>query len=377
MRTFLSLIALAVVLAGCRYDPPPEVTLVIPEDNSIVKGDPIRLEFTEPVRTRSLEVRVWPGNKSYYDVEGNLLPEYGPILEICTPVSSPCGADGGVKLFLDPDRKAATIELVAEEAFGPFGDPLRLEVTGALEDDKGNRRNVSTFFDFQVISERWNPYADAVEPNGDVTGEVTTEPLDVREGFHLFHAEFTEPLPLPQQFFSHVRINSDDGTFVWVMVDADPIPDAPGNTDDPTLLAPDFGEEGFLFAVRGGIYQDRDDPDELVFETEPFTLAQEIGVVYFELQDMVMHGRITVDTDEDRSRWDGTMAVSGVYMRVTSSGNETQFDPTQANFQVFELRPEELPEGLPKACDDDPCININGKCDLLTDVDWPPVAVCP
>ena len=362
MKT-VSLVALAVVFAGCRYDPPPEVTLLIPEDSSIVKGDPIRLEFSEPVKTTSLEVRVWPGNKSYYDVEGNLLPEYGPILEICTPVSSPCGADGGVRLLLDPDRTAATIELLVEDAFGPFGDPLRLEVTGKLEDDEGNRRNVSTFFDFQIVSERWNP--------GDI------DYVDVREGFHLFHAEFTEPLPMPQQFFSHVRIDQHEGTFVWVMVDADPIPDAPKNTDDPVLLVPDFGEEGFLFTVRGGIYQDRDDPDELVFDTEPFDLAQEIGPVYFELQDMVMHGRITVDPDEDRSRWDGTMAVSGVYIRVTSTGSETQYDPTQANFQVFELRPEETPEGLPEVCEDDPCIHVNGKCDLLTDVAWPPVAVCP
>lgn len=372
MRHLLWPTMLLIALAGCRYDPPPEVTLVIPDTNAFVKGDPIRLEFSEPVRSRSLEVRVWPGNKSYYDIEGELLPEYDAVLPLCTPTSSPCG-DGAVRLLMETDRRAATIELLEDDALGPFGDPLRLEVTGALEDDQGNKRNVSTFYDFQIIEERWDPYADIVESDDVVEGDdVIVEPLGVTEGFHLFHAEFTSPIKLPQQFHSEVRIDQLSGTFIWVMIDSDPIPDAPPNTDDPALLLPDLGAESFIFTVRGKIKRDADDPDELVFDTEAFTLSQDISGIYFELQGMVMHGRIT--TEDGRSRWDGTMAVAGVYMEVNGQG--TTYDAEQANFQIFELHEDEIPEGLPTVCEEDICSHMGGKCDLLPDVDWPPAFLC-
>jgi len=375
MRRLLITPLLIVTFLGCRYDPPPEVTLVIPESNSFVKGDPIRLEFSEPVKAASLEIRVWPGNKSFYDDEGDLLPGHDPVLDTCTPATSPCGEGGAVLLTLDAGRAAASIELTKDDAFGALGEPLRLEITGALEDDEGNRRHASTWFDFQIIEERWNPYADVVDP-GDA-GDVVTEPLEIREGFHLFHAEFTEPLPLPQQFHADLRVNEDTGEFIWVMIDSDPIPDAAPNTADPALLLPDNGDEGFIFAVHGQAERDREDPDEgLVFDTEPFTLAQDISGIYFELQDMVMHGRVTVNEESGRSRWDGTMAVSGVYLLVTSTGKETQFDPTQANFQIFSLFEDEIPDGVPTVCEDDPCVNVSGKCDLLTDMDWPPESVC-
>jgi len=373
MRHLFVVLFLAVLFGGCSYDPPPEVALVIPATNAFVKGELIRLEFSEPVKSASLEVRVWPGNKSYYGIEGDLLPEYEPVLELCTPISSPCGDGDAVRLVMDPDRKAASIKLVTDDALGPFGDPLRLEVTGALEDDAGNRRKVSTFFDFQIIEERWNPFADVVEPGdaGDVW-DVNVEPLGIKEGFHLFHAEFTSPIKLPQQFYSEVAIDQLSGKFIWVMMDADPTPEAPKNTDDPALLLPDHGDEGFIFSVRGEIKRDADDPEELVFDTESFTLSQEIGMIYFELQGMVMHGRIT--EEDGRSRWDGTMAVAGIYMEVAGQG--TTYDAEQANFQIFELHEAEIPEGIPTVCEDDPCSHVGGKCDLLLDIDWPPESVC-
>lgn len=372
MRHLLWPTMILIALAGCRYDPPPEVTLVIPATNAFVKGDPIRLEFSEPVRSRSLEIRVWPGNKSYYDIEGELLPQYDAVLPLCTLASSPCGG-GAVRLLMESGRRAVTIELLEDDALGPFGDPLRLEITGALADDKGNTRNVSTFYDFQIIEERWDPYADVVEPGDLVEGEdVILDPLGVTEGFHLFHAEFTSPIKLPQQFHSEVQIDQLSGAFIWVMIDSDPIPDAPPNTDDPALLLPDLGDESFIFTVRGKIKRDADDPDELVFDTEPFTLSQDISGIYFELQGMAMHGRITVE--DGRSRWDGTMAVAGVYMEVNGQG--TTYDAEQANFQIFELHEEEIPEGLPTVCEDDPCTHMGGKCDLLADVDWPPAFLC-
>ena len=372
MRHLLWPVVVAIAFGGCRYDPPPEVSLVLPPSNSFVKGDPIRLEFSEPVKSASLEIRVWPGNKSYYDAEGDLLPDHPAVLDLCSPTSSPCSG-GAVRLVMEPGREAATIDLLEADAFGPFGDPLRLEVTGALEDDAGNRRNASTWFDFQVIEERWDPFADVVEPEdipgGDIEG---VEPLGVTEGFHLFHAEFTSPIKLPQQFHSEVEIDQLSGVFIWVMMDSDPIPDAPNNTDDPALLLPDHGDESFIFTVRGKIKRDQEDSGELVFDTEPFTLSQDISGIYFELQNMVMHGRITVE--DGRSRWDGTMAVGGVYMEVNGQG--TTYEAEQANFQIFELLEDEIPEDIPTVCEDDLCSHMGGKCDLLPDVDWPPEFLC-
>ena len=384
-------------MAACNYNPPPDIDLgcrgesADDETVELLLGEPIPLCFSEPIRPESLEIRVWPGRLDTFDIEGERLPHVEPILDTCTLASSPCGAGGGVDLTIDAASRMASMRLTNPGALGPLAQPLQMEVTGRLADTNGQHRKVSRFFAFQIVAETWNPYADTAtgvdvaQPIGDAMGEVADgadvapedvpppEPLGVAEGVHLFCANFTDPMELAQQFFGDFQVNQLTGDFVAVLVDADPTPGSPANSCVPGELRLDTGEQGFLFTVRGKITRDPADGG-LLFVTDFVTLVQSIGIT-FELVDMVLRGRITIDEASGRSRWDGTMAVRQVILRVGEA--ETIYDDVDpANFQIYQLHPDEVPEGTPSTCDADPCTAVGGKCDLLPGVTWPPDEVC-
>jgi hypothetical protein len=355
--------------AGCAYDAPPDVSLVAPPGNRFLVGDPIRLAFSEPVRTESLEVIVWPGRKDLYDREGERLPNVAPILETCTVATSPCGA-GGVVLTLTDDRTGATIH-VPDEALGPTGQPLVLEVTGRIEDDAGRRKKVSRSFDFQIVRQAWDPYADVVQEDTPADSGPPLPDATIAEGPHFFFAQFTTPISLPQQFWVDARIDHEAGRYLMVLTDADPVSKAPRNTTDPTQCTVDLGEEGFLFVATGRVYQEAPGADP-VFEGDAFDLAQTIGPILFERRGMVMRG--TVTEQDGRARWDGTMAVTEVYYAVGDS--ETIYPADQANFQLFQLLEAEVPTEMPRVCVPNPCKDLAGTCNLPSGA-WPPPAFCP
>jgi hypothetical protein len=358
----------AALLAACTYNPPPDVTLDGPANGLFVTGEPIILRFSEPVLKGSLEIRVWPGQKDLYDVEGALLPGVDPILDICTAMTSPCGESAGVKLSFVGDRTEA--RLTAEpDALGPMGQPLVLEVMGTLADDSGHKKGVSRFFDFQIVETLWDPFADVVEEDISTEEVTVVEPLNVWEGPVLMHADFTSPIKLSQQFFCDLNVNQMTGDFVVLLTDADPFDWAPKNTNKPEELYQDTGDDSFIFIIHGVVSRDTD--GDMVFESEPVTLIQNIGPISFELRDMVTAGKI--DETGDVARWDGTLAVKEVYYEVNGQG--TTYPSDQANFEIFQLLPEQIPEKMPYVCDPDPCSVVKGRCDLLPD--WPPPAVCP
>jgi hypothetical protein len=361
-RVSVLVIALMSGASGCVYDPPPEVTLVAPPHNRFMVGEPILLAFSEPVNPESLEVRVWPGKEDLYDSERQRLPWVEPVMEICTPATSPCDP-GGVVLSLSENRTGASIE-VPDEALGPCGQPLVLEVTGRIENDAGRSKKVSRFFDFQIVREVCDM----------VVREPGEDALDVRvtEGAHFFFAEFTTPIKLPQQFWVDIRVDHAAGRFLMVLTDADPKDGMPRNTDDPTKCVMDKGDEGFLFTARGRLCQESPGADP-VFEGEAFTLALTIGPILFELRDVVMRG--TVSVEDGLSRWDGTMAVREVYYQVGDI--EQVYPEDQANFRVFQVRDSDIPQGMPRVCDDDPCAGLAGMCGIPEGASWPVPQFCP
>jgi hypothetical protein len=369
--TILVALGLTVGAGGCAYDPPPEVRLVAPTGNRFLLGTPIVLAFSEPVRADSLVIRVWPGKKDLYDLEGMRLPEVQPLLDRCAVAVAPCQA--GVVLTLADDRQTASLA-VDEGALGPEGQPLVLEVTGSLQDDKGRRKKVSRFFDFQIVRDIWTPSDDVLV--GDATGEadatdVPPIPVTVSEGPHFFFAQFTSPIELPQQFWCDIRVQPDTGRFLIVLTDADPVDGAPRNTTDPTQCVVDTGVEGFIFTAQGTLHQATADADP-TFEGDAFTLSLLIGPILFELRDVVMRG--TVSVQDGRSRWDGTMAVREVYYKV---GDIEEFYPSdQANFQMTQLLTTEVPPTMGRVCDATPCTVVGGKCDLPAGT-WPIPAFCP
>ncbi len=365
------LLLLVVLASACTYNPPPDVTLVAAEGKYFKLGDPIRLQFSEPVAKGSLSIRVWPGEEKFYTLEGERKADVEALVDTCGADDKSCA--GGTTVALDSTRTEATLSIPADK-LGILDRPLVLEVAGTLADDANHQRNVSVFFDFQIVETIWNPYAEVVEDLGEDSGTEVAEdvappePLGVVVGHFLFFAEFTSPIKLPQQFWSDLQINQQTGHFVLLMCDADPVDGAPKNTSNPAELKWDNGDESFIFVMHGKVQ--RDDEGKLTFQSEPFTMAQTIGPITFELRDMVASG--SIDQSGDKAVWNGTLAVKEVYYEV--GGQETIYPADQANFQIFEVATELVPEGVPIVCMADPCSTIGGKCDLLPD--WPPADVC-
>lgn len=273
---------------------------------------------------------------------------------------------GEVSLVLDETRTVATLR-VAPGALGPLAQPLVLEVSDRLADPSGHQVGYPQYFDFQIVERR----------EGSVTCRqdgVEVVPYEVATGAFLFFAHFASPpspIELNQQFFCDIAANLRSGRFVILCTDADPRPGAPLNTQDPAQLKIDTGAEGFIFTLRGCVGQDQS--QGYVFEADPFTLALTIGPITFALRDTILSGRIGTDTATGLAKWDGTMAVGELYMNV--GGQETVYPANKANFQLSQIPPSLIPEGMPRACDADPCAVVGGSCDLLKP--WPAPEVCP
>jgi hypothetical protein len=376
----------ALVALGCDYDPPPDVVTFACQNNLCVVGEPIVLVFSEPVRPESVAVEVWPGARDAYDLEGRRLPSAAPIVPLCTWHDSPCGADEGVRLVLDEGRKELSIS-VSPGALGPLYQPLVLELKGTLRDDAGRTLDVTRSFDFQMVPGVAPPPSDtvggdgggnddALTPGDTAAADVPPEFLGVREGPLLFFAMLAVPSPridLPQQYFGDVQIDQETGAFSLLLTDADPIANAPLNTTNPAELELDLGIEGFVFLVQGTI---RRQDGALVFESRPFTLQLKIGTITFALRETTMRGTISVDAASGLTRWDGTMAVTTLMIQI-GAGAPQDYPAQQNNFALLQLRSDEVPAGLPRVCDANPCADLVGpQCDVPSE-GWPPADVCP
>lgn len=381
----LASLAIGVLAAGCNYDPPPDVIEFACEDNRCVLGEPIVLRFSEPVKASSVAVIVWPGEKNTYDLEGRRLDTVQPLLERCGVEDSPCGTNDGVVLTLDCAGVTLSMD-AAEGALGPLNRPLVLEIASTLEDDAGRKLNVSRSFDFQVVRERWDPFADTGGGTPDAGGGASDavdedvpppEPLGVMEGPHLFYTVVFVPglnVDLAQQFFCDIQVNQITGEYFAVMTDSDPKSGAPLNTSKPEELYMDLGVEGFVFLTKGTI---QSSATGLIFDSDPFTLELTIGPITFALRDAEIRGSISTEEGTGLSRWDGTMAVRELFLDLPT-GPQTHGN-RQDNFQIVQLTPEQVPDGLPHVCTENPCAALQGpQCTVPhEDADWPPAGVCP
>lgn len=379
------LLASGAWLGGCLYDPPPEADLITTADNVFLLGDPLVIRFSEPIKPASLEIRVWPGQTEHYTLEDELKPEVEPLLDTCTLAKSPCPAQRelGITLTLDEAGTEATVE-VPEWALTPpeettLGAPMVLEVTGALTDLQDRRKKASFFFDFQIVREIWNPYADASGgddvPTIDAGDVGPVEPLGVAEGGHLFYSMFNlaDILELPQQLYCHVRVDQLSGQWVAIMTDADPINDeVPKNTQNPEELVMDFGAEGFIFTMTGRIKRES---GGLAFDSDKATMVQTIGTISFEVRDMIIRGVIVIDEVTGLSRWDGVLASSEIVVKFGTMDPEI-YPAEQANFSMTELEPQHVPEDMPTVCTEAPCESVGGYCDLSASDPWPPASLC-
>ena len=168
-------------------------------------------------------------------------------------------------------------------------------------------------------------------------------------------------------------MDQETGDFLFILVDADPneAMGAIDNTSKPEELLMDFGMEGFVFCAWGQVTQT---DTGLEYETVPVNLAQNIAGIQFELQNIVLRGRVVQDEETGLWEWDGTMAVTGVVLTV--GNKETVYPENFSNISLRELTEEQVPEGIPEICEADICDRVEGGCDLPPDTSWPPPQYC-
>jgi hypothetical protein len=204
------------------------------------------------------------------------------------------------------------------------------------------------------------------------------DPLPVVSGPHLFYAVINIPggMALVQQFWSDIELNIWTGDWIALMTDADPATGVDKSTSDPKELVMDTGSTGIEFSVIGAIV--RSDAGGLEFSSQPFDVNLVIGPIVFKLNGAVISGSILLDAAAGLSRWDGQLAMESMYYSSGSQeGTYTAEDGLEpSDFEIVELKTDDVPPGLPRVCDDQPCVTGIQSCTLNPSVTWPPAEMC-
>ncbi len=342
MRAHLAIPAAALLASACVYDGPPEVRLVAPEGGTFVRGDPLRLEFSEPIDPSTLVLRIWPNRR---DGEGELASGLEPRLPDCTPGSS-CGA---TRLAVADDARSATLTL--DEELGRPDVPLILEVAEGLGDEGGAKTGVASLFDFQFRHTR----------------KANEEPVEFDQGVYVIVAEIADPIPAVLTLITETRV-APDGRAALAGAEGDEINGAPKNTRDPANLIVDAGPEGYAVFTGGFVTLDG---GERFLETDPIEMTLVLGPIIVAIHDVRINAKIVRSEETGRDRLDGTLSFSS----VTLNPGEDGFDYPAGNapFSADRVPDELVPAGTPQLCGD-LCGAVDGICE--PPVDFPPADFC-
>ena len=354
-----SLVAAAALLTGCEtYDPPPEARVVQPSEGFWTEIAPIVVRFTEPVQADSVHISVWP---SEFDLEGAFRPNVQPLVADCTLATSPC--QRGVERQLSEDR--TTLTLVQHEAFADYlGKPLVLIVHAGLRDDAGRQRRVDTLYDFQI-----NPRCGNQPIDVDMTTGVMTMAANL------------QVLPIMLYMYFDIAVDPATGRALVVGTFArqkqDPTPEEKDLFEyHPRRLQPELGASAWAVQFTACVARQ---PDGSIFmQSDPFDVnIVVLGGIPIVLSDFMVQGTIAEKSDPDgRDFGSGTLSTSGG--SFTIAGEPTEVAPITTAWNGLGLFTDEIPEGMPRTCAEDPCAAMNaggGDCQLV--YPWEPGPVCP
>jgi hypothetical protein len=336
-------LALLCALAGCAYDPPPEVTMDIPPGGAFLVGDPLTLRFSEPIDPDSLAIRVWPSAR---DIEGELPADTAPLLDTCRLVDAPCG---GADLIVADDGSSAQVVLARSSLGGP-GLPLLLEVTRELSDRGGSSRGIPEWFDVQFSPRR----------------EANTEPVDFDDGVYIIVGEIDDPVPAIITLVTDIQV-IPDGSLALAAGEGDPIGDAAKNTRDPAELQIDTTDNGFGIHAWGFVQQRE---GERFIDTDPIDVSLSIGVVLV-IREVRITGTIVHDDQLGTDRIDGTVSFSGI--TLNPGEGEANYPAGNTSFTADRSPDQLVPEGTPEVCGD-PCGAVTAQCE--PPFDFPGDAMC-
>jgi hypothetical protein len=340
----ICLFILSAVLAGvgCEvYDPPPEARLELPAEGLWRPDTPLSLRFSEPIDPNTLAITIWP---RALDVEGELAPGTEAITSDCT-IAAPCS---GVMIAMKSNDLGADI-VVSEALADRLGLPHLLEVQAGLQDTAGRTVRKAQRFDFAL--------SEPLIPSGGILG--------LNSGVITFDGELGVANPIPVRLFMRVYA-TEAGQLYLYSVSAQLRPEFSGSDPPHIAWRPLLSSPGFVHAFIGVVAARTD--GSYAFETEPsdITLTGRIPGATLEVFDLKLTGIITpAGGAEGRDQAEGT--ASSPAARLTIGDNVIDLDSTTNGWVAVGCFLDEVPDGVPAPCTDDPCAAVReagGDCQI-------------
>ncbi len=338
-------------LVACEdYNAPPSVTLAVPEGGNYTTGQPVVLEFSEPVAYGTLSVSIWPDERN---IEQELPASSTPHISRCTPSSSPCGE---LTLTLSEDRTSAIMEF-DPEGLGAPDVPLLVEVHQGLADGSGADTGQSLWFDFLFKPDL--EQEDACAPT-----------VAFQSGTYLIVGSIDQPLPATLRLWSDIVV-LEDGTMAIAAGEVDNIDGAPKNTTNPDEVVLDVDDDGFAIHATGQVCANPEDGSQF-FRTDPVDVNISIGPIGITLEQVRLEGDILPDPDLPGSDMiDGRLTFEGLLL---ISGNlETPYDPGGTTFVGKAVPEDKAIEEAPKVCGD----TCGATVQCNPPADFPGDGICP
>ena len=322
--------------------------MILPEVGAFDAGDPVKLDFSEPIDSSSFEVRVW---QTQLDEELEIPEDAEPVVASCSLEDADC--DGLSITAVEDDDGIIGAELAFDPAgIGRPGTPLILEVRSGLADRDGYETGVSTYYNIQFR-----------DPNG----RFNDRPVPFEDGVFIFSSIIDKPIPAVLTLISDVRV-LEDGRFYMAGGEGDEINGAPKTTVDPENLIVDPTEQGWAVHIEGFVKLTED--DRRLLETDPIDIRlPNMGI------DVVLEAtRLNAEVIKDEKgvdRFEGTLSFERLYVTI---GGRTQVKEGGSEALVGYWVPEgKAPENYPLVCGDQ-CGAIVGLCEVPDN--FPPEGVC-
>lgn len=336
-RTLLlrvAVIAAALLVTACTYEPPPLVDLERPSGAVFDLGSPLVLKFSDPINPDTLAIRVWAGDR---DQENELKRDQGPKLDTCRPKSSPCGKN---TITVAKDRLSATIVLDPKEV-GKVDVPLVLEVEAGLKNAAGRALTIPVWFDFQFA-----PALPTVTTDADAgVDAVATRPMEFESGIYVILAQIDKPLPAVLTLLADFRV-LPDGRGSFAGAEGDEIGDAPKNTDDPTKLKIDTTKEGYTVFMSSRFDWDG---DNRIMTGNPVNVKVYVGPLTVYLNQVRLKGFV-LDDGAGHNSIEGTLSFEGV--TLATGDQSVDYPANSTTFTAKWVPPAHVPKGTPDLCTD-------------------------
>ena len=340
---FGALLAGALV-AGCGYDAPPLATLNQPNGGTYTVGDPLLLDFSEPVQASSLRIRVWSARPEDRTLEGEHVPGLQPEVDVCTPGATCQGAT----LTLNDAGTRAEIALTGA-AFQQAKVPWQLEVLGGLTDRKNRKSGVPYLVDFQ-FSPRTGPAAGSDGSTEDAPAVVPFE-----HNVYYFLAEITDPVKKYLKLYLDIRC-LPDGTIRIAGGAATSKGDAPENTPNLDEITLNRTDNGFGYFGFGRVTQDG---ANRFFQTDPVDIDLLVSGVGITLTAVRMNAAVVKNPTTQEDRLEGTLTYDGLILNL---GEPFSYKAGNANFYAEQIPADKVPADTPRVCGD-LCGGVTAQCD--------------